>query len=135
MNAYRFTISFVVAMCAVFLLSTTRRAMTEQNHGAAPPNTGNFSVLKGEIDGYPILATIDMSLRDYKEKANVPWFLSISTPLIKPTSDGLPTPQDAGQLNKWEDALEKHIAAETRFIWVGHVTWKGHREQIGRAHV
>jgi hypothetical protein len=70
------------------------------------------------MDGYPLFATIDMSLHNYKEKATVPWLLSISTPLTNPTSDGLTTPQEAEELNKWEDALEKEIAAETHFMWV-----------------
>ena len=104
--------------------------MAMQEHGTSPGNGGSFSVLKGEMDGYPLFATIDTSLRDYKQKASVPWFLSISTPLIKPTSDGLTTRQEADELNKWEMKLDKKIAVETHYVWVGHVTWKGHRELL-----
>lgn len=118
----------VILVCGS--LSITTKTMTEQSHSSPTENLGSFSVFKGEMDGYPLLATIDMGLRHYKKKSNVPWFLSISTPLVKPTSDGLTTTQEAEELDKWEDALEKDVAAATHFVYVGHVTWKGHRELL-----
>jgi hypothetical protein len=94
----------------------------------ASPSAGKFSVFRGEKDGYPLFAMIDVSLRDYKSKASFPLFLSISTPLINPAKDGLTTDQDSSALNDWEDLLESKIAAECRFVYVGHVTWNGSRE-------
>jgi len=89
-----------------------------------------FAVLQGEIDGRPLLAIIDKSLREYESKAGLPWFLSISTPLINPTKDGLPNDKDSSALNAWEDLLESAIAAACRFVYVGHVTWNGSREVL-----
>ena len=82
----------------------------------ASPSSGKFSVFRGEMDGYPLFAMIDVSLRDYKSKASFPLFLSISTPLINPAKDGLTTDQDSSALNDWEDLLESKIAAECRFV-------------------
>jgi hypothetical protein len=90
----------------------------------------SFSVIQGEMDGHPLFAIIDMSLRNYKSKASLPWFLSISTPLINPTKDGLPTDKDSSALNEWEDLTASKIQAESRFVYVGHVTWNGSREAL-----
>jgi hypothetical protein len=90
----------------------------------------SFSVFEGEMDGRPLIATIDMALLGYESRAALPWFLSLSTPLIEPSKDGLPTPGDSISLNEWEDSVEKRIAAACQFVYVGHVTWNGSREVI-----
>lgn len=69
-----------------------------------------------------------MSLKGYKEKSTVPWFLSISTQLKNPTSDGLSTADEASDLNGWEDAIEAIIKGSGRFVYVGRVAWNGRRE-------
>lgn len=87
----------------------------------------SFSGLQGEKDGRPLVAIIDMSLRDEKTRAAFPWYLGISTQLTDPTQDGLPKAQEESALNDWEDSLEKEIAAECRFVYVGRVTWNSTR--------
>ncbi len=69
-----------------------------------------------------------MSLKGFKEKSTVPWFLSIFTPLMNPTPDGLTTSGEASDLNGWEDAIEAIIKGAGRFVYVGRATWNGHRE-------
>ena len=91
---------------------------------------GRFSVLQGEMDGHPLIAIINMGLREYNEKATVPWFLSLSTPLIDPRSHGWPTTEDANNLNDWEDKVGKELNKGTIVIFVGRVTWNGHRELL-----
>jgi hypothetical protein len=92
--------------------------------------TGTFSGLQGEKDGHPLVAIIDSSLRDKKARTGFPWFLSISTPLKDPTADGLPTNQEASDLNDWEDLLEKNYLQGCRFVYVGRVTWNGTRQLL-----
>jgi hypothetical protein len=89
-----------------------------------------FSVFESEMDGRPLIAIIDVGLRGFESKAVLPWFLSLSTPLIEPTKDGLPTPEDSIALNEWEGLVEKRIASVCRFVYVGRVTWNGSRETI-----
>jgi hypothetical protein len=89
-----------------------------------------FSVFQSELDGHPLVAMIDMSLRDCELKASFPWFLSISTPLINPNKNALTSDTDASALNAWEDSLENAITAECRFVYVGRVTWNGSREVL-----
>jgi hypothetical protein len=75
-----------------------------------------FSVFQSEMDGRPLIATIDVGLRGFESKAAVPWFLSLSTPLIEPSKDGLPTTEDSIALNEWEDLVEKRIARTRQFV-------------------
>jgi len=91
---------------------------------------GTFSVLQGNVDGRPMFAMIDMGLRNSRDRQALPFFLSLSTPLMNPTSDGLPTKSDADNLNRWEDAVESALRAAGKFAFVGRVTWNGHRELL-----
>jgi Family of unknown function (DUF695) len=89
-----------------------------------------FSVLQGNVDGRPMFAIIDMGLRNSPDRQALPFFLSLSTPLINPTSDGLPTKSDADDLNTWEDEVESRLGPAAKFAFVGRVTWNGHRELL-----
>ncbi len=92
--------------------------------------TGTFTVTQRLKEGHALVATIDTSLRDGKAKADYPWFLSLSTPIVHPTRDGLTTDDEATMLNAWEDSLEKEFSGECRFVYVGRVTWNGTRELL-----
>jgi len=89
---------------------------------------GSFSVLEGQIDGRPLVAMIDMGLRDSDDKQTLPFFLSVSTPLINPGSNGLPSRADAEELNAWEDAIEAELHQRGRYAFVGRVTCNANRE-------
>jgi Family of unknown function (DUF695) len=89
-----------------------------------------FSVFESEMEGRPLIATINVGLRGLESKAAHPWFLSLSTPLIQPTKDGLPTPGDSTALSDWEAFVEKRINPACQFVFVGHVTWNGSREVL-----
>jgi Family of unknown function (DUF695) len=95
---------------------------------------GTFSVLQGEVDGRPVFATIDMGLRDLPDKQRLPFFLSLSTPLINPTSDGLATRSDTDNLNTWEDTVEARLRSTGEFVFVGRVTWDRNRELLYYLH-
>jgi hypothetical protein len=77
-----------------------------------------------------MVAMIDMGLRNYPDKQALPFFLSLSTLLINPTSEGLPTRSDSDSLNALEDAVEAQLRSGGRFVYVGRVTWNGHRELL-----
>ena len=121
----------LVIVGAVILLAAGLVVMRNRQKQAdvATPQ-GTFSVLQGDVDGHPMFATIDMGLRDSPERQGLPFFLSVSTPLIDPTSDGLPTATDTESLNRWEDAVEARLQQAGRFVFVGRVTWNGHRELL-----
>jgi hypothetical protein len=112
--------AFLVALAAIMFFSACK----------SDTKTGGFSVLKGEKDGRPLFAIIDSSLRDKRARKGFPWFLSISTSLKDPTTDGLPTKKEASELNDWEDLLEKNYLGECQFVYVGHVTWNGTRQLL-----
>jgi len=89
-----------------------------------------FSVLQSDLDGRPLLALIDMGLRNFHGKEKVPFFLSISTPLINTNSEGMPTRADSEDLNAWEDAVEARLRPQGKYVFVGRVTWNGNRELL-----
>jgi hypothetical protein len=83
-----------------------------------------------EVDGRPLVAMIDMGLRGMPDKQGLSFFLSLSTSLIGPTSEGLPTRSDADNLNIWEDTVEERLQSAGKFVFVGRVTWNGNRELL-----
>jgi Family of unknown function (DUF695) len=91
---------------------------------------GTFSVIQGEVDGRPLVAMIDMGLRELPDKQGLSFFLSLSSSLINPTSDGLPTRSDTDSLNTWEQVIEERLRSAGKFVFVGRVTWNGHRELL-----
>ena len=91
---------------------------------------GTFSVIEGKVDGCPLVAMIDMGLRELPDKQDLSFFLSLSTSLINPTSEGLPTRSDADDLNAWEEVVESQLRSVTKLVFVGRVTWNGHRELL-----
>ena len=108
---------------------------------ATPPESGapqktsqkdnrQFSLLKGEMNGRPFFAIIASDLKTYPPKSKFPWFLSLSTPLIGPTADGLPQGEDFAALNAWEDEMETQVAKLGKYFYVGHVNWNGSREAL-----
>ena len=89
-----------------------------------------FLLIKGEKDGHPLFAIIVSDLTKHPPKSKFPWFLSLSTPLIGPTADGLPQGEDFDALNAWEDDMEAQVAKLGKYFYVGHVNWNGSREAL-----
>jgi hypothetical protein len=93
-------------------------------------DANTFSVMEGNIDGYPMVAMIKEGLQEFKSKGNTPWFLGFSIPLSESTPQGLPTATEADDLNRWEDLLDGEIHSRCRSIFIGRVTWRGNRELL-----
>jgi hypothetical protein len=89
---------------------------------------GTFSIMQGEVDGRPVIAMIDTKLRDLRGRQGLPFSLSLSSPLIGPASEGLPTEVIVNSLSEWEDAVEARLQPVSKFAFVGRVTWNGNRE-------
>jgi LPXTG-motif cell wall-anchored protein len=121
----------VAILVGAGLFVMRKKERTSHDRGAnIASRDGTFSVLQGEVDGHPVFATIDMGLRDLPDKQRLPFFLSLKTPLINPTSDGLPSRSDADNLNTWEDAVEARLRSTGEFVFVGRVTWNRNRELL-----
>jgi hypothetical protein len=124
-------IVLLIIVGVVILLAAGLVVMrNRQKQGNVASQGGTFSVLQGNVDGHPMFATIDRGLRNSTERQYLPFFFSISTPLINPINDGLPSGDDADNLNTWEDAVETGLRSAGRFAYVGRVTWNGHRELL-----
>jgi Family of unknown function (DUF695) len=120
----------LLILVAIVLLLAAGFVVLRNRYKQVKSQDGTFSVLQGNVDGRPMVAMIDMGLRNYPDKQAMPFFLSLSTPLINPTSEGLPTRSDSDSLNAWEDAAEAQLRSGGRFVYVGRVTWNGHRELL-----
>jgi len=95
-----------------------------------PDRIESFSLFHADFDGHPLVANIDLGLRSCRDRTETPWFLSLSTPLIHSTAEGFPTKEEASILNQWEDVVDELIARQSKFAFVGRVTWNGHRELL-----
>ncbi len=93
-------------------------------------NNAIFSVMEGRCDGYPIVAMIRSRLKDCREESGTPWFFGLSTKLLYSTLEGLPTAEEADDLNRWEDTIERKISMHCKYVFAGRVTWKGNRELL-----
>ena len=124
-------IVLLIIVGVVILLAAGLVVMrNRQKQGNVASQGGTFSVLQGNVDGHPMFATIDTGLRNSTERQYLPYFFSISTPLISPTNDGLPSGNDADNLNSWEDAVDARLRSAGRLAFIGRVTWNGHRELL-----
>jgi hypothetical protein len=87
-----------------------------------------FSILKAELDGHLLVANIAVGLDTYEHKGETPWFLSISVPLLSPSDEGFPGPEEASQLNLLEEKIEAELRSTCTVVFVGRVTWSANRE-------
>jgi hypothetical protein len=125
------TVIGIVVLCVAALLAMRNRQKKSQAKQInVVSQNGSFSIMQGEVDGHALFASIDMRLRDLADKQRLPFFLSLSTTLTNPTSKGLPTQSDADNLNAWEEAVEARVKSASIFVFVGRVTWNGHRELL-----
>ena len=90
----------------------------------------SFSVLQGQRNGRPFLATINMASKNYEYKKEYPWCLGISIEFKKPTANGLATAKELKELEPFEDKFCDLIASKGKFQYIGASNWYEHRELI-----
>jgi hypothetical protein len=128
--------ALVIVIAVVVLVAASLLAMRRKQQSSGGPHTsvesqgGTFSVAQGEVDGHRLIVIIDTKLRDVTARQRLPFFLGLSSPLIGPNSEGLPSRSDASGLNEWEDAVEARLRSATRVAFVGRVKWNGNRELL-----
>jgi hypothetical protein len=120
----------VAVAFGVVLLITATLLVALRHKRSTRANAGTFAVLEGQLDGRPVFATVDTSLRNFREKSTFPYFLSIETKLESPTPDGLTTANEADELNAWEEVVETRLKSVGKIVFVGRVTWNGRRELL-----
>jgi hypothetical protein len=125
--------TLVIIIAVLVLLAAgllTLRNKRKKSREKLASQGGTFSIIQGEVDGRPLVAIIDSNLRDSPVREGLPFSLSLSSPLITPTGEGLPTQSDADSLNSWEDSVEARLRSVNKFAFIGRVTWNGHREML-----
>ena len=83
----------------------------------------SFSVIESTLNGNPIICSFNMAYRDFKQKSNYPWCLTISIALdlknLYPNK--LPLPEETQIANDIQDQLVSKIKKITKVEYVGHL--------------
>ncbi len=82
-----------------------------------------FSVLKAtRSDGKPVIGSVNMAFKDYQNKLQYPWSLTlnIALDLKNVTANGLPTQPETDTANNFEDELVKKIKELSGAHYIGH---------------
>jgi len=89
-----------------------------------------FAILKGEVDGQPVFATVNLALKRV-DHLLMDDHLSVTIPLETPTPQGLTTTEEADALNALEDELRKALGNDA--VCIGRET--GQKKRIIHFHV
>lgn len=84
-----------------------------------------FSILKWEKDGETYLATIDMALKDFPEKAAYPYYVWMRVERAEDLDDA-----ESERLNAVEDALESALRQNADVMFAGRITEPGKRAMM-----
>jgi len=102
----------------------------KNDHKTSKEMRESFSVLQGQRNGKPFLATINMTAKNYAYKKEYPWCLGISIEFKKSTANGLATAKELKELEPFEDKIHALIASKCKLQYIGASNWYEHRELI-----
>lgn len=97
---------------------------------SANPQTGkavfpkeSFSVIEAQQGDKKIVGSINMAYREYTQKANYPWCLTISVALdeMQVDSSGLPSKKESDIAYKMEDEFLDKISEYSTSHFIGHL--------------
>jgi hypothetical protein len=82
-----------------------------------------FSVIQSTLNGNPVVGSFNMAYKEYKEKSDYPWCLTISIALDTKNlyPNKLPFPGETKISNDEEAQLVSKIKKITKIIYVGHL--------------
>jgi hypothetical protein len=106
---------------ASFLLTLFSRGQNK-NKGQIFP-TDNFSVVQGQVDGKPMIGSLNMGYKNYDRKAQYPWCLklAIGLELENLYDNGLPKQEESEIANRLEDELLDKIKTLATAHYIGHL--------------
>jgi hypothetical protein len=83
----------------------------------------SFSVIESTLNGKPVIGSFNMACREFKQKKDYPWCLTVSIALdlqnLYPNK--LPLPSETKIANDEEAQLVSKIEKITKTIYVGHL--------------
>jgi hypothetical protein len=85
----------------------------------------SFSVLQAELEGKPVIGTINMAYKDYDKKSQYIWCLKITIGLDSLQENGLPQEQESIIAKNLEDELVDSIKKLAVTHYVGHIFYDG----------
>jgi hypothetical protein len=86
-----------------------------------------WDVAQAVDDGMPIFVRIRSPLKDAIGHPDYPYQIGVAVPLLNPTSNGLPTKEEAQSLGAIEDKLAETL---TNSVLTIVITWKSMREFV-----
>ncbi|MCK9361111.1 DUF695 domain-containing protein [Patescibacteria group bacterium] len=93
-----------------------------------------WSVLKGKLDGKPIITRFKEALVDAIGHPDYPFQIGVAVPLLAPTLNGLPLPNEGECLLTVEDALVDALEKNQAAVHVMTITFNNMREFVFYAH-
>ena len=111
-------------------LSWREREFTEKYKGAKIETTeDSYSLLEGTLEnGFPLLATVNVSLLQWDLKASHPWISALRIGYIGDESNGFPDNEDYDLFNSIEDKMMLELKPETGNLNLGRETAANIRE-------
>ncbi len=91
----------------------------------------SFSILQAtDQNGRLIFITANYAYKDYKFKADYPWFLRIEIEVKDKNANGHPTSDEAEFLNQMEDLIDAELKKVCSSHYIGRTTLNGLRELL-----
>ena len=94
------------------------------------PIDGPWSVLKGNYNGLPMFVRLNTGYINYGRIGGYEHQVGIAVPLHTPGPDGLPTSEEAIELDALEDAACKVLEAGQQSLFVATITTGNMREFV-----
>jgi hypothetical protein len=126
----------VVARALRTILLSVSTCSNQPKPSSTPLNSSDskWSILQGEYNGKPMFASLNESAKQLSANSDYTFRVGVATPLLNPTSDGLPTKEEMAVLNAIEDDLSKELERDQRSIFVLAITTNGMREFVFYTH-
>ena len=122
----------LIALVVFIFLARQRKAE------AAPPAgpisswkiSESWSISQGTDNGRPIFTRFNMGLKPYVGRSEFSHQVGMAVPLKAPTTDGLPTSEEAEQLDQIEDEIRNRLLIGNESLLAGVITTNGMREFV-----
>ncbi|WP_020470636.1 DUF695 domain-containing protein [Zavarzinella formosa] len=90
----------------------------------------NWAILRGESEGAPMFIRRHTGAAPFKGHPELSFRLGIAIPLLRPSPEGLPEPDEIEELDQIEDALRGALTPSRRGVLVLAITTNGMREFV-----
>ncbi len=92
----------------------------------------NYAVLEWEKEGLPLVAMLNIALRDFEPKAAFGWHLSVIIDFEDLVEKGMPSKRERAVLEPFCDMLDDEIKVGGNALFLVRETWNKTRRMVWR---